>query len=359
MKVTAFICDLSEGGAQGVFVNVVNYIYSKGIDIDIVVQSIKKPIYKNKLNENIKITSLNSSNAKKNILPLKKYLEKNEITHALAFGSELAVSLYFLRKLMKQDFKIIGRSLNTLTQEFSYADGFFRKQITARLIRCFFHKIDFAIAQSNNMKDDMVENWGFNEEKVIVINNALQQAYENEATSDNKNDKDNYIMYAGRLEKQKGIEMLLQAFSMLDDKIVNLKIIGSGSLKDNLMRQCNELGIEDRVTFIGHTTDIIKYYKKARIVAMTSYYEGFPNVLVEAIACGTPVVSFDLPSGPKEIIIEGVNGHLVPYLNVERFSKALSMALGESWDEKKVKKTSFRYMRKEIMPKYIKVIEGI
>lgn len=354
----AFICNLSKGGAQGVFVNVVNYIYKQGIEIDVVVQSLDDPVYKDKLDKNISITSLDVSNAKKMIPPLKKYLKQNDFTHAFVFGPEIAINLYFLRKCMRRNFKIVGRSLNTLTQEFSYADGFFRKQITARLIRKFFHKIDFAIAQSVNMKDDMIKNWGFDAEKVTVINNALQPIYEDEALSNNETNKEDYIMYAGRLEKQKGIEMLLQAFSMLNNPKISLKIIGSGSLRENLMRQSKDLGIEDRVVFIEHTSEIMKYYKKARIVAMTSYFEGFPNVLVEAIACGTPVVSYDLPSGPKEIIIEGINGFLVEYLNVEKFSEALNLALNRDWDVSEVKATSFRYFRKNIMFEYIRVIEN-
>lgn len=357
MKVVAFICNLSKGGAQGVFVNVVNYIHKQGISVDIVVQSMEDPVYRDMLDKKISITSLDAPNAKRMILPLKKYLKKNEFTHAFVFGPEIAINLYYLRKWMRRDFRIIARSLNTLTQEYTYADGFFRKRITSNLIRIFFNKIDFAIAQSANMKDDMIANWGVNEEKIVVINNALQPAYEDEAVRNRQNDKENYIMYAGRLEKQKGLEMLLQAFSMLNEKTIGLKIIGSGSLKDDLERQCKDLGIEDRVSFIEHTREIMEYYKKARIVAITSYFEGFPNVLVEAIACGTPVVAYDLPSGPKEIIIEGVNGHLVPYLDVEQFSKTLDLTLQEYWNEETVKKTSLRYMRKEIMPKYIDVLK--
>lgn len=357
MKVVAFICDLSKGGAQGVFVNAVNYLYENGINVEIVVQSLEDPVYKYKLNNMIQITDLNAKNAKKMILPLKEYLKKNEFTHAFAFGPEIAINLYLLRKWMKLDFKIIGRSLNTLTQEFSYADSFFRKKITATLIKTFFHRIDFAIAQSTNMKDDMISNWGFSTDKVVVINNALQPAYESEAKSEIQNKKENYIMYAGRLEKQKGLEMLLKAFSMLKEKNVELKIIGSGSLKDNLIKQCNELNIGDRVEFIEHTTEIMNYYRTAKIVAMTSYFEGFPNVLIEAIACGTPIVAYDLPSGPKEIIYDGENGYLVPYLDVEAFSKKLDDALKQSWNAHKIKQTSFRYFRKSIMPEYIKAME--
>lgn len=358
MKIAAFICDLSKGGAQGVFVNIVNYIYEQGIDVEIVVQSLDNPIYRDRLNKMIPITSLDSPNAKKMILPLKKYLSKHKFTHAFVFGPEIAINLYFLRKLMKQDFRIIGRSLNTLTQEFSYADGLFRKYVTAFLVKRYYHKIDFAIAQSSNMAEDMISNWGFSKNKVDIINNALQPAYEDEAKNSTVTVKDNYIMYAGRLEKQKGLEMLVQAFSQLRDKTINLRIIGSGSLREMLEKKCHELGIQDRVEFLEHTTAIMDYYKAAKVVVMTSYFEGFPNVLVEAIACGTPIVSYDLPSGPKEIIIEGVNGYLVSYLNVEEFSKTLDRALTNNWNGEEIKQTAFRFSREKIMPKYIQIIKN-
>ena len=264
-----------------------------------------------------------------------------------------------MRKLLRLDFKIVGRCLNTLTQEFKYSEGFFRKYVTSNLIRALFHKVDVAIAQSQGMADDLIANWGFQSSKVVVINNALQPAYEHEAKTRETVTKDNYIMFAGRLEKQKGLEMLLNAFSQMHNREITLKIIGSGSMKAELEEIASRLQIDHRVEFLEHTPFIMQYYKKARAMAMTSYFEGFPNVLVEAIACGTPVVSFDLPSGPKEIIMDGENGFLVPYLDVKEFAKALDKTVSQNWNADDVKATAFRYMRENIIPKYIKVLEDV
>lgn len=357
MKVKAFIFNLSKGGAQGVFVNVVNYFYEQNMDVEIVVQNLNDAVYKDRLKNNIEITNLGVPNAKKLYPVLRRYLLQHSFSHAIAFSPEIAVNLYLLRKQLKLNFKIIGRCLNTLSMEYKCTNNFFRKYITSRLIRIFFHRINFIIAQSNGMEEDLIQNWGVNYRQVKVINNALQPQYESVLEDLTESEKSNYILYAGRFEPQKGLMMLLKAFANITDKSISLKLIGSGSMKADLENLAGSLHINDRVEFISYSTNIIDYYKRARLVVMTSFYEGFPNVLVESTACGTPIVAFDLPSGPNEIIKDDINGYLVPYLNLNEFTEAINKALEKKWDFKEIKNTAKRYSRIQIMPKYIEALE--
>lgn len=358
MKVAAFIINLSVGGAQGVFVNVVNYLYEHDFDVEVVVQNLDNAVYKEKLNKNINIVNLNVTNAKALFPKLKKYILCNSFSHAFVFGSEITVVLYALRVFLHREFKIISRSLNTLSIEFKYSGGFFRKHITSKLVRVFFHRIDFIIAQSEGMKDDMVQNWGCQIDKVKVINNALQPQYESIMKDSEISDKCNYLLYAGRFEPQKGLRMLLEAFSCIKNKEIFLKLVGTGSMEGELKKMASELSIDNRVEFVGYSTNISDYYMHARATVLTSLYEGFPNVLVESIACGTPVVAFDLPSGPKEIINNGINGYLVPYLDVVKFAEALDQALITDWDAKEIKNSAKPYSREQIMGKYLEVLKN-
>ena len=93
---------------------------------------------------------------------------------------------------------------------------------------------------------------------------------------------------------------------------LELHILGDGELRESLARLAGELGIADRVTFLGFQRDPFRHMRKADIFVLSSLWEGFGNVLVEAMAMGAPVVSTDCPHGPGEIIKDGETGLLVP-----------------------------------------------
>ena len=141
------------------------------------------------------------------------------------------------------------------------------------------------------------------------------------------------LVAMGRLCSQKGFDFLLNAFAPLGNKFPDwvLEIWGEGAQRGNLECLRDELGLRERVRFPGLTKEHYKTMAEADIFVLSSRYEGFPNVLGEAMACGLPVVSFDCPSGPSEMIQDGVNGLLVPPENIQELSSSLErlMASGE------------------------------
>lgn len=357
MKITAFIADLSKGGAQGVFVTVVNYLCDHGHEVEVVTQTLHDAIHQKNINRNIRITSLEVGSAKELLPPLVQFLNNNTVEKALVFSPELAVFLYWAKQITKKDFPICGRCINTLSVEYKNAESIFRKYITHFFVKRFYSKVDKVIAQSQGMGQDLIKNYGFAEKQVHVINNSLSTKFENEMLIKEVIEKEDYILFAGRLEKQKGLPMLLDAFSKLSNKVVCLKIVGSGGQREYLEQLAIEKNIMERVEFIEYTEDIQKLYKSARLTVLSSLFEGFPNVLVESIACGTPVVAYDMPSGAKDIIIEGENGYLVEYLNVEKFANAVDMALEREWNCDTVKQTVARFRQEIIMSQYTELLE--
>ncbi len=118
------------------------------------------------------------------------------------------------------------------------------------------------------------------------------------------------LLAVGRLTEQKAFHRLLDVLYLLPD-IYTLTVLGEGELKSTLAKKAEELGIASRVTFVGATKDIGPYYEQANILVMTSIYEGLPLVILEANAYALPVISYDCDTGPREMIVDGVNGYLI------------------------------------------------
>ena len=164
------------------------------------------------------------------------------------------------------------------------------------------------------MRDDLISIYSQLSKKTEVIFNPIpNQLIEYASKNDlSKIKKENYLLCIGRLEKIKGFHHAIKAFAGIVQKYpyLRLKVVGKGS-EINLKQMAKKHSVADKVDFEGFKKDIIPYYLKARVTILPSLYEGYPNVLIESISMNTPVIAFDCPSGPNEIIIDGRNGYLV------------------------------------------------
>jgi len=140
-----------------------------------------------------------------------------------------------------------------------------------------------------------------------------------------------YIAAMGRLTTQKGFDLLLAAFAIAAPARPSwrLVIIGDGPDAEKLLQQSRRLGIEDRVEFLGTLSQPFETLRGSELFVLSSRWEGFGNVLAEALSCGVPVVSFDCPSGPAEIVRPDTNGVLVPPQDTEGLAQAIGRLMGD------------------------------
>lgn len=180
-----------------------------------------------------------------------------------------------------------------------------------KLIPFSYRNADYIHCQTKRIANHMLTKYRLPREKLVVIPNfvdisSIEKSANEKAVLKNEDRiflLSPYIISIGRLHNQKGYQFLLNAFSKIANKIPhNLIILGEGSLLNDLSIQVKKLNLEKRVLFLGFVKNPYPLLKGAQLFVLSSLYEGMPNVLLEAIALGIPVVSSDCPSGPKEIL---------------------------------------------------------
>lgn len=196
--------------------------------------------------------------------------------------------------------------------------------ITKLVARIIYSKSKI-VAVSDKIKAKIYANYGFDD--VTTMYNPIDfSAIENSLDTDEKLDFE-YIIAAGSLKNNiKQFDVLLSCYhqSILPSKGIKLVFMGDGVLLKHLKQLACDLHLQDNVVFLGRKQNPFPFYKEAKCTVLTSKNEGFPMVLIESLATGTPVISYDCDSGPSEIIQNGVNGWLVADQNPQKMTDALN-----------------------------------
>jgi len=185
-----------------------------------------------------------------------------------------------------------------------YSFPFLRK----RLVSFFYRRAETVITVSDYAKADLVRNFGVPAGRIVTAHNGIKPAETELAAGEYDPGPAGHILSCGGLNWWKNYSLLIRALA--GGKAPGLVILGKGPLKESLEREAEEAGV--KLSLPGHKDNPYPYFRKAAVFVLTSKYEGFPNVLLEAMACGTPVISVDCPGGIREIIDDGKTGLLVP-----------------------------------------------
>jgi glycosyltransferase involved in cell wall biosynthesis len=170
------------------------------------------------------------------------------------------------------------------------------------------------------------------------------------------------VLAVGRLNYQKGFDMLLEAWIQVSSSMPEWKlvIVGEGEDRSKLTEFIKKNGLMESVDLVGNTSDVSKYYKEAEIFCLSSRFEGFPMVLLETLAFGLPVVSFDCDTGPAEIL-EDTGSILVPQNNINKLALSLLELMNDEKKRKiigsKGKEKSEIYQPKNIIKQWIELLE--
>ncbi len=193
------------------------------------------------------------------------------------------------------------------------------------LVRILYGKKTTLVAVSKQIKKAIIHNYKL--KNISQIYNPVKIDKINVLAKESLDINDKFVLWYGRIENSvKNFDLLLEAYkkSILSKNDIKLCLIGQGDDLGLLKEKINSLELKDKVYHIPFLKNPFPYVKKAIFTTLTSYYEGFPRVLIESLACGTPVISVDCKSGPNEIIKHGYNGLLVENHNIFALANAFN-----------------------------------
>ncbi|MGM0608201.1 MAG: glycosyltransferase [Candidatus Muiribacteriota bacterium] len=307
-KILIYMRDVGGGGAERNIINIIRYLDKKKFKVSLLLFSKFNNQYIKMIPESIEIDyiipSIKTKYAKlfykTVILPLIIYKiikKKPDIIFSTMHNNSLVLLLS--RFFISKKIKVIIReaTVNSKRNHINFIRKF--------LIKKLYNRASKIVAISKGVKKDLIKNFNINPRLIYMIYNSIDTDYIKKKSRKNLKFKGNekIIISTGRLINDKDQKTLISAFSIINKKIPSkLLILGRGENKNNLIKWAFNEGVGDRVFFMGFKKNPFVYLRNSDLFIATSLVEGFPNSIIEAMACGVPVISTDCCSGPKEII---------------------------------------------------------
>lgn len=219
-------------------------------------------------------------------------------------------------------------------------DPYVQNRLAYRLAPWLYPRADLVVALTGPVREDLVAHFGVTEQRAIALgtNAVLTQSREQVLASRARDIEPGLVVSVGRLSEEKGFATLLDAMALVRKRRpVRLVIVGEGPDRANLEARIKSLQLDSTVELAGFHSNPDTFLERAQLFVSSSRYEGLGNVIIEALACGVPVVSTDAPYGPREILQDGRWGDLVPVGDARALADAIEQRLGQSDDGQKGK----------------------
>ncbi len=261
-----------------------------------------------------------------------------------------------IRTVLKQD--------NSLARSLADSTDPLRRKLP-RLVRLWYGRADAVVAVSKGVGDELATLGEVPREKIQVIHNPIDTgriARQAEAQPDHpwfQAGQPPVVLSAGRLHPQKDYPTLLRAFAALrKTRNLRLAILGEGHERPRLEKLIQDLGIGADVRLLGFQPNPFAFMARAAVFVLSSAWEGLGNVLIEALACGCPVVSTDCPHGPSEILERGRYGALVPVGDPARLARAIDEALERPADARAAVERARAFDIQNIAEQYVQLLSS-
>ncbi|MDK2887525.1 MAG: hypothetical protein PWP72_403 [Thermoanaerobacter sp.] len=363
-KIALFLPSLRGGGAERVMVNLARRFVERGLKIDLVLSKAEGP-YLSQIPPEVRVVDLGARRVLLSLPALVRYLRRERPAALLSALDHANIVALWARKLSALRCRMVV-SVHSIVSRAADNAPAARGRLMPYFIRWFYPWADGVVAVSQGVAEDLARTTGLPRERIQVIYNPIVTP---ELLDKAREPLDHpwfapgqppVILSAGRLTAAKDFPTLIRAFATVrTGRLVRLMVLGEGEERSKLEALVHELGLEDDVSLPGFVDNPYAYMARAAVFVLSSAWEGFGNVLVEAMAVGTPVVSTDCQSGPAEILEGGKWGRLVPVGNAEMLAHAIISTLNTSFDSNSLINRAQMFELSSIAERYLEVLHGV
>ncbi len=362
LRIAFLLNNLNGGGAERAAVTVANTLAEKGHEVSLVLNRRQGP-YLADVSEQVKVVVLGQRMLY--VLPLLlKRLRRERFDAVLTVLDQPSIAALLLKPFIGKTRIIVVECNNPLPVEGGPRKPVWR--LVRSLRRWLYPRSDHIISKSEGIKYALITHFGCRAGQVTAIANPVDMARIDMLSAESSDhrwltDRETSVILAvGRLEPQKDYATLLYAFALLrQSRRARLIILGEGGERSALEALAQRLGIAGDVDMPGFARNPYALMRDSDLYVLSSRWEGWPNALVEALACGTPVVATDCDSGPRDILLDGEFGTLVPVGDVDALARAMHVALDAPRDMDELKRRAGAFTPEKTALAYKDVIRKV
>ncbi|MDP2527935.1 glycosyltransferase [Maribacter dokdonensis] len=344
IKIFFFIPSLRAGGAERVVSFVAQKIDKSKFETTLfVIGSNKDATFKV---SDVNIKFLNHDRVSRSFGSVFKTIKKGKPD--IVFGTIGHVNIMLgLCKMFFPKITFIGREVNVISKLAEVQH--IKATLPPWLNKYLMHKLDVMVCQSIDMANDIKQLSNFPEDKIAIINNPISDKYQLKIAKQDKS-KPLKLITVGSLSGRKGHLRILEVLK--DLKIpFSYTMVGNGELKDEIFDVIEKYNLTEKISHIAFSNEVSTLLQQHDIFLLGSFVEGFPNVLLESCAVGTPVIAFNAPGGINEIIIEDINGYIAE--NQKEYLDKILLAASKDWDIAEIRNAVVsRYNERKIIADY-------
>ena len=333
-RIAIFVPTLAFGGVERVMLNLAQGLCERGFEVDVVAPQVKGE-FQAHVPKKARVVNLQAGRVLTSLPKLVRYLRRERPAAVLTAMEHCSVIAIWARAIACVPTAIIATVHTNLSEVVKHAPS--RKvRLVPLACRCFLHRADAVVAVSQGVANDLIEHAPKCRARIKVIynpiisSNILSQAKHVVEHAWFEPGQPPLILAAGRLVEQKDFATLIRAFAqMRQQRPARLLILGEGEERQRLEALADELGNRQHISLPGYEENPYKYMSKAALFVLSSAWEGFGNVLVEALAAGAPVLATDCKDGPREILEAVGQGRLVRVGDADALAREMLASLAE------------------------------